>query len=126
LDKAASGGELSRLMLAIKSILSRCKKLPTIIFDEIDTGVSGAIATQMAQIMTSMSKEMQVMAITHLPQIAASGNDHLIVKKVTDDHMTYSTIERLDKQARLEEIAQMLSGGTISSAARENARALLN
>lgn len=126
LDKAASGGELSRLMLAIKSILSRCKKLPTIIFDEIDTGVSGAIATQMAQIMTSMSKEMQVMAITHLPQIAASGNDHLIVKKLTDDHMTYSTIERLDKQARLEEIAQMLSGGTISSAARENARALLN
>jgi DNA repair protein RecN (Recombination protein N) len=66
------------------------------------------------------------MAITHLPQIAASGNDHLIVKKVTDDRMTYSTIERLDKQARLEEIAQMLSGGTISSAARENARALLN
>jgi DNA repair protein RecN (Recombination protein N) len=126
LDKAASGGELSRLMLAIKSILSRCKKLPTIIFDEIDTGVSGAIATQMAQIMTSMSEEMQVMAITHLPQIAASGNDHLIVKKVTDDRMTYSTIERLDKQARLEEIAQMLSGGTISSAARENARALLN
>lgn len=126
LDKAASGGELSRLMLAIKSILSRCKKLPTIIFDEIDTGVSGAIATKMAQIMTLMSKEMQVMAITHLPQIAASGNDHLIVKKVTDDTMTYSTIQRLDKEARLEEIAQMLSGGTISNAARENARALLN
>jgi DNA repair protein RecN (Recombination protein N) len=126
LDKAASGGELSRLMLAIKSILSRCKKLPTIIFDEIDTGVSGAIATKMANIMTVMSKEMQVMAITHLPQIAAAGDDHLIVRKVTDENMTYSTIKRLDKIARLEEIAQMLSGGTISNAARENARALLN
>jgi DNA repair protein RecN (Recombination protein N) len=126
LDKAASGGELSRLMLAIKSILSRCKKLPTIIFDEIDTGVSGVIATKMAQIMKSMSEEMQVMSITHLPQIAAAGKDHLIVKKVTDEHMTYSTIQRLDKEARLEEIAQMLSGGTISNAARENARALLN
>lgn len=126
LDKAASGGELSRLMLAIKSILSRCKKLPTIIFDEIDTGVSGVIATKMADIMTVMSKEMQVMAITHLPQIAAAGDDHLIVRKVTDKNMTYSTIQRLDKVARLEEIAQMLSGGTISNAARENARALLN
>ncbi|MEN8902313.1 MAG: DNA repair protein RecN [Nonlabens sp.] len=126
LDKAASGGELSRLMLAIKSILSRCKKLPTIIFDEIDTGVSGAIATKMADIMTVMSKEMQVMAITHLPQIAAAGDDHLIVKKQTDEKMTYSTIQRLDGDDRLEEIAQMLSGGTISDAARENARALLN
>ncbi len=126
LDKAASGGELSRLMLAIKAILSRCKKLPTIIFDEIDTGVSGIIATKMAQIMTSMSKDMQVMAITHLPQIAAAGNDHLIVKKVTDKEITYSTIQRLDDAARLEEIAQMLSGGTISNAARENARALLS
>lgn len=126
LDKAASGGELSRLMLAIKSILSRCKRLPTIIFDEIDTGVSGSIATMMASIMTSMSEDMQVMAITHLPQIAASGNDHLIVKKITENNKTVSTIKRLGKEARLEEIAQMLSGGTISDAARENARALLN
>lgn len=126
LDKAASGGELSRLMLAIKSILSRCKRLPTIIFDEIDTGVSGSIATMMARIMTSMSEDMQVMAITHLPQIAASGTDHLIVKKITENNKTVSTIQRLGKEARLEEIAQMLSGGTISDAARENARALLN
>ncbi|MEO9954425.1 DNA repair protein RecN [Nonlabens sp.] len=126
LDKAASGGELSRLMLAIKSILARCKRLPTIIFDEIDTGVSGSIATMMAVIMKSMSEGMQVMAITHLPQIAASGNDHLIVKKITENNKTVSTIQRLDEDARLEEIAQMLSGGTISDAARENARALLN
>ncbi|WP_405369466.1 DNA repair protein RecN [Nonlabens sp. Asnod2-A12] len=126
LDKAASGGELSRLMLAIKSILARCKKLPTIIFDEIDTGVSGSIATMMAVIMKSMSEGMQVMAITHLPQIAASGNDHLIVKKITENNKTVSTIQRLNEEARLEEIAQMLSGGTISDAARENARALLN
>ena len=126
LDKAASGGELSRLMLAIKSILARCKRLPTIIFDEIDTGVSGSIATMMAVIMKSMSEGMQVMAITHLPQIAASGNDHLIVKKITENNKTVSTIQRLNEDARLEEIAQMLSGGTISDAARENARALLN
>ena len=126
LDKAASGGELSRLMLAIKSILARCKKLPTIIFDEIDTGVSGSIATMMAVIMKSMSTGMQVMAITHLPQIAASGNDHLIVKKITANNKTVSTIQRLNEEERLEEIAQMLSGGTISDAARENARALLN
>jgi DNA repair protein RecN (Recombination protein N) len=76
--------------------------------------------------MKSMSEEMQVLSITHLPQIAAAGKDHLIVKKVTDEHRTYSTIQRLDQKARLEEIAQMLSGGTISNAARENARALLN
>lgn len=126
LDKAASGGELSRLMLAIKSILSRCENLPTIIFDEIDTGVSGAIATQMAQIMKKMSRGLQVMAITHLPQIASAGNDHLIVKKTSNNNTTYSSIERLDPAARLEEIAQMLSGGEISNAARENARALLN
>jgi len=113
-------------MLAIKSILSRCKNLPTIIFDEIDTGVSGAIATQMAQIMKKMSHGLQVMAITHLPQIASAGNDHLIVKKTSNNNTTYSSIERLDPAARLEEIAQMLSGGEISNAARENARALLN
>ncbi len=125
LDKAASGGELSRLMLAIKSLLSRCKQLPTIIFDEIDTGVSGSIAEKMAQIMKQMSGAMQVITITHLPQIASAGNDHLIVRKKNEGERTVSTIERLSKEARVEEIAQMLSGGSISDAARENARILL-
>ncbi len=126
LDKAASGGELSRLMLAIKAMLANSKNLPTIIFDEIDTGVSGAISEKMAQIMKSMSNSMQVITITHLPQIAAAGNDHLKVKKAVANDTTVSQISRLNKDERAEEIAQMLSGGTVSDAARENARILLN
>lgn len=125
LDKAASGGELSRLMLAIKSLLSRCKQMPTIIFDEIDTGVSGSIAEKMAVIMKQMAASMQVITITHLPQIASAGDDHLIVRKKNEGDRTVSTIEKLSKEARVEEIAQMLSGGSISNAARENARILL-
>jgi DNA repair protein RecN (Recombination protein N) len=126
LDKAASGGELSRLMLAIKSILSTCKQLPTIIFDEIDTGVSGHIAEKMAEVMKSMSNSLQVITITHLPQIAAAGDDHLVVRKKSMDNSTVSNIERLSGNDRVEEIAQMLSGGLISDAARDNARVLLN
>jgi DNA repair protein RecN (Recombination protein N) len=125
LDKAASGGELSRLMLSIKSLLSRCMRLPTIIFDEIDTGVSGSIASKMALIMTQMSQSMQVIAITHLPQIAAAGNEHLFVKKKIVDDRTVSQIQLLSSDDRVEELAQMLSGGTVSDAARENARELL-
>lgn len=125
LQKAASGGELSRLMLAIKSLFSRYKKLPTIIFDEIDTGVSGNIADQMAQIMKAMSLEMQVLAITHLPQIAAAGNTHLKVAKVEVNQTTISQIKELNAIQRVEEIAQMLSAGNVSDAARENARVLL-
>lgn len=125
LDKAASGGELSRLMLAIKALLSRCKQLPTIIFDEIDTGVSGSIAEKMAIIMKRMSQAMQVITITHLPQIAAAGDDHVIVRKKNEGDRTISTIEKLDSSSRVEEIAQMLSGGSVSDAARENARILL-
>ncbi len=126
LNKAASGGELSRLMLAIKSILGRVKNLPTIIFDEIDTGVSGRIADKMALVMKNMSEKLQVITITHLPQIAASGNDHLVVSKMNQDDRTISTINRLDEQERIEEIAQMLSGGVVTTAARENAKTLLN
>ena len=125
LDKAASGGELSRLMLAIKALLSRCKQMPTIIFDEIDTGVSGSIAEKMAIIMKQMARTMQVITITHLPQIASAGDDHLIVRKKNEGDRTISTIEKLSQDARVEEIAQMLSGGSISNAARENARILL-
>lgn len=125
LDKAASGGELSRLMLSIKSILSTTKKLPTIVFDEIDTGVSGKIADKMAEVMQTISKELQVITITHLPQIAAAGTDHLVVAKSTQGDATVSSIKRLSKEDRVEELAQMLSGGEISNAARENARILL-
>ena len=125
LDKAASGGELSRLMLAIKAMLSRCMRLPTIIFDEIDTGVSGVIASKMAVIMQHMSQSMQVITITHLPQIAAAGEEHLFVKKKIVADRTVSQIQRLNAVDRVEELAQMLSGGSISEAARENARELL-
>jgi DNA repair protein RecN (Recombination protein N) len=99
--------------------------LPTILFDEIDTGVSGSIAEKMAIIMKRMSHSMQVITITHLPQIAAAGDDHVIVRKKIDGDRTISTIEKLDQNSRIEEIAQMLSGGSISDAARENARILL-
>lgn len=125
LNKAASGGELSRLMLAIKALLSNYKKLPTIIFDEIDTGVSGAIAEKMAIIMKKMSTTLQVITITHLPQIASAGNDHLVVRKAVKNDVTISNIYKLNEHDRIEEIAQMLSGGKISDAARENARVLL-
>lgn len=125
LDKAASGGELSRLMLAIKSLLSKSIQLPTIIFDEIDTGVSGVIASKMATIMEQMAHTMQVITITHLPQIAAAGKDHLFVRKAVIDNRTISQIHRLEHKERIEELAQMLSAGSISDAARENARELL-
>lgn len=125
LDKAASGGELSRLMLSIKALLSRCMKLPTIIFDEIDTGVSGVIASKMALIMQQMSQSMQVIAITHLPQIAAVGQEHLFVKKKIVDDRTVSYIQSLDAIERVEELAQMLSGGSVTDAARQNAKELL-
>ncbi|MBF4983009.1 DNA repair protein RecN [Nonlabens mediterrranea] len=125
LNKAASGGELSRLMLSIKALLSNYKNLPTIIFDEIDTGVSGAIAEKMAIIMQQMSSSLQVITITHLPQIASAGNDHLVVRKAVKEEQTISNIYRLNQEERVEEIAQMLSGGKISDAARENARVLL-
>lgn len=126
LKKTASGGELSRIMLAVKSILAQYQKLPTIIFDEIDTGVSGEIAHKMGDIMKDMSKTMQVFAITHLPQIAAKGNSHFKVSKTTSGEQTLSELRLLSKDERIVEIAQMLSGKDISDSALNHAKALLN
>jgi len=126
LKKTASGGELSRIMLAVKSILAQYQKLPTIIFDEIDTGVSGEIAHKMGDIMKDMSKTMQVFAITHLPQIAAKGNSHFKVSKSTVGEQTLSELRLLSKDERIVEIAQMLSGKDISDSALNHAKALLN
>lgn len=126
LKKTASGGELSRIMLAVKSILAQYQKLPTIIFDEIDTGVSGEIAHKMGDIMKDMSKTMQVFAITHLPQIAAKGNSHFKVSKTTVGEQTISELRLLSKEERIVEIAQMLSGKDISDSALNHAKALLN
>ena len=126
IKKVASGGEMSRIMLAIKSVLTQYSKLPTILFDEIDTGVSGEIALKMAEIMKLMSKKMQVFAITHLPQIASKGNNHFKVFKTSSDKDTISEIVLLSEEERIIEIAEMLSGKNISESAINHAKALLN
>jgi DNA repair protein RecN (Recombination protein N) len=126
LKKVASGGEMSRIMLAVKSILSQYSKLPTIIFDEIDTGVSGEIANKMGVIMQKMSQSMQVFAITHLPQIAAKGSMHYKVFKTVSGENTISELKLLSNEERISEIAEMLSGKDITDSALNHAKALLN
>ncbi|MEY8848709.1 DNA repair protein RecN [Psychroserpens sp. XS_ASV72] len=126
LKKAASGGELSRLMLAIKSILSKYTQLPTIMFDEIDTGVSGEVSNKMASIMQDMSKSMQVFTITHLPQIAAKGDTHFKVFKEDVDNETQTQLKQLSTEDRVVEIAQMLGGSNMSTSAIAHAKQLLN
>jgi len=125
LSKVASGGEFSRLMLSIKSLVSQKKLLPTIILDEIDQGVSGDIADKVGNIMKTMSDTMQVIAITHLPQIAVKGSAHLLVYKESDKTSTYTRITALKEKDRISEIAKMLSGNELTKAALENAKALL-
>ena len=127
LADVASGGEMSRVMLALKALTSKQTHLPTIIFDEIDTGVSGKVASSMAQIMAQMSSGagQQVLAITHLPQIAAKGNAHYFVYKEDDGQRTLTHIRQLDAEQRITELAHMLSGNTVTDAAMENARQLL-
>lgn len=126
LKKAASGGELSRIMLAIKSILSRYIQLPSIMFDEIDSGVSGEISNKMANIMMQMSKSMQVFTITHLPQIAAKGDTHFKVYKEDMNNKTATHLVKLNEEERIVEIAQMLGGKQMSSSAIAHAKQLLN
>ena len=122
----ASGGEVSRLMLSIKSLVAHKADLPTIIFDEIDTGVSGEIANRMGEIMQSLSADMQVITITHLPQIAAKGAQHYRVFKDESGEQTQTHIQRLNSQERITELAQMLSGKNVTEAALRNAQELLN
>ena len=126
LKKAASGGELSRIMLAIKSVLSKYQKLPSIMFDEIDSGVSGEVAHKMGAIMQQMSASMQVFSITHLPQIAAKGQSHFKVYKKDINQNTVTALKKLAPKERLIEIAQMLSGNTVSDSAVAHAQQLLN
>ncbi|MBJ2192437.1 MAG: DNA repair protein RecN [Muribaculaceae bacterium] len=121
----ASGGEMSRLMLTIKRVLAGRMNLPTIIFDEIDTGVSGEIADKMGEMMVDMSRDMQVMAITHLPQVAAKGDSHFKVFKKDEETRTLTHVRRLDEEARVREIAAMMSGSEVGDAALNNARVLL-
>lgn len=126
LKKAASGGELSRIMLAVKSILATQSKLPTIVFDEIDTGVSGDIAQKMGDILQKMGLSMQVIAITHLPQIAGKGSKHFKIFKEDIGETTVTKIEELATEDRIEELAMMLGGNLKSESAMAHAKALLN
>lgn len=119
--KTASGGELSRIMLSLKAVMARFKRMPTLVFDEIDTGVSGSTADKMGSLVCSMGADMQVFAITHLPQVAAKGNAHYLVSKTGDS----TSVKALDREGRVQELARMLSGSTITPAAIANAEALL-
>ena len=125
LNRVASGGELSRLMLSIKSLIAKKTALPTIIFDEIDTGVSGEVANRVGLIMEELAKNMQVITITHLPQMASKGKAHYFVYKAVKDDFTYTQIKRLSEDERVLEIAKMLSGENPKESALQNARELL-
>ncbi len=120
--KAASGGELSRIMLAIKAEMARYRHMPTLVFDEIDSGVSGGTADKMGRLVCAMGQDMQVFAITHLPQVAAKGHAHFLVSKAGGS----TTMHQLDADGRVQELARMLSGATITPEAVANAKALLN
>lgn len=124
-SEVASGGEISRLMLSIKALIANASTLPTIIFDEIDTGVSGDIADRMGEVMKQMSSNLQVITITHLPQVAGKGNAHFLVYKRDSANDTQTHINRLEGEDRLQEIARMLSGSKITAEALANARTLL-
>ncbi len=126
LKKVASGGELSRIMLVIKSILSSYEKLPTLMFDEIDSGVSGDISNAMGDIMLEMSQHMQVFSITHLPQVASKGRQHFKVFKEDVDSRTHTRIKQLNQEERVVELAEMLGGKSISDSAMAHAKQLLN
>ena len=126
LSKVASGGEISRIMLAIKSVLARKDKLPLLVFDEIDTGVSGRIAQKVGKSMKELAVEHQIIAITHLPQIAAQADSHFQVQKIASNGRVLSTITELDEENKIEEIAKLLSGESISNKALETAKLLLN
>lgn len=126
LKKVASGGELSRIMLAIKSILAKYENLPTIMFDEIDTGVSGEISNRMGDIMKDMGQSMQVFSITHLPQVASKGDHHFKVYKLEEQGSTRTKMKKLDQDERVVELAEMLGGKDLSDSAMAHARQLLN
>ena len=126
IKKVASGGEMSRIMLSIKAILSQFKQLPCIVFDEIDTGVSGAVSNEIANIMAHMSENMQVFTITHLPQVAAKGKQHFLVYKEVRGNTTMTKLKELNKDERIKELAQMLSGEELTRTALDHAKQLLN
>ena len=126
IKKVASGGEMSRIMLSIKAILSQFKQLPSIVFDEIDMGVSGAISNEIGNIMSQMSENMQVFTITHLPQVAAKGKQHFLVYKEVKGNTTITKLKELKQNERVKELAKMLSGEELTRTALDHAKQLLN
>ncbi len=126
IETSISGGESSRLMLTIKSMISQKNLLPTIFFDEIDSGVSGKIAGMVGKILNEMGSTMQVIAITHLPQIAAKSSQHFLVYKINNQDVTQTNIKKLSNKERIEEIAKMLSNEKVTPSAMKNAKDLLN
>lgn len=126
IDKAASGGELSRLMLALQNLVSKKKQLPTIIFDEIDTGVSGDVAQKIGNLLRNMGENLQLLAITHLPQVAGKAQNHFKVEKAIVNNLTRTNVRVLSDVERVEEIARLMSGEEINEAALLNAKALMN
>jgi DNA repair protein RecN (Recombination protein N) len=125
IGEVASGGEISRVMLAIKSVLSLKKSMPVLILDEIDQGVSGEVAKKIGQLLQSVSHQMQIIAITHLPQVAAKANHHFKVRKDHSGERTITIVESLSAKERIQEIAEMLSGQTPTASAIANAEDLL-
>ena len=126
IEKAASGGELSRVMLALQQMISEHSSLPTVLFDEIDTGVSGEVAQKIGNLLKRMGKEFQLMAISHLPQVAAKADHHYVVEKKSDGKRTETSVRILSDTQRVDEIARLMSGELITDSARENAKALMN
>ncbi|MDX1444663.1 DNA repair protein RecN [Lishizhenia sp.] len=125
IEKAASGGELSRLFLCIQSLLSKKKSLPTLIFDEIDTGVSGEVADRIGKLLKAMGESMQLFAITHLPQVASKGEHHIKVAKENRKNETFTTLDVLNKEERVVEVAKLMSGSEVNDAALANAEKLM-
>ncbi|MBQ5781809.1 MAG: hypothetical protein IIV99_00275 [Oscillospiraceae bacterium] len=126
LAKIASGGELSRIMLAIKSVLAQKQITDTMIFDEIDAGVSGAAALKIGRLLRQTAQDRQVLCVTHSPQIAAFADTHLYIEKKTKGDATYTSVSELDTQQRINEIARIISGENITATATENAREMLS
>ena len=126
IEKAASGGELSRVMLALQQMISEHSALPTVLFDEIDTGVSGEVAQKIGSLLKKMGNQFQLMAISHLPQVAAKADFHFIVEKSSDGKRTETRVRNLNDAERIDEIARLMSGEQITDSARENAKALMN
>jgi DNA repair protein RecN (Recombination protein N) len=126
LNKVASGGELSRISLAIRVVTAEQGAVPTMIFDEVDVGIGGGVAEIVGHLLKQLGINRQVLVITHLPQVAAQGKQHLNVKKIQKDQATLSTIEALNADARVEEVARMLGGVEITETTRQHAREMLS